>query len=84
MKKIDSGKYVVELCPICFLESPYKPNPFYYYNCENCGFEGNDGDVLMVYEDVQFEKDVNTETEHMKNHRNITLLSKLNDIYYCW
>lgn len=77
MKKIDSGKYVIELCPNCLQESPYKPNPMYMYDCEKCGFEGRDEDVLMVYDDISFEEDIKKEREHMKNHGNITLLSKL-------
>lgn len=37
----------VDLCPQCKKPTEIHPNPFYYHECENCGWKGNYTECIM-------------------------------------
>ena len=69
-------RYITEVCPRCNQISPYIPNPIYYHKCDNCGFNGNQSDLISVLNDIQLKEDLQKIKLAIKNS-NRSLLSKV-------
>jgi hypothetical protein len=80
-QKINEREYIIEVCPKCKKISPYIPNPFYIHRCKNegCGFKGYSSDLIKVYNDLQFEKEVEEVRTNMEKNSKISLLSKIQE-----